>query len=657
MSGVGDPGVLNLVWLVPALPLAGAFANVLFGKRLGRWAGLLATAAVTGSFCFAAAILAKLVSMPADSRLFVRTLWQWVPLGNLDVPVSLRVDPLSALMIITVTGVGAAIHLYSVGYMRGDSGRGRYFANLNLFAFSMLTLVLADNFLLLFVGWEMVGLCSYLLIGHWFERPAAAVAAKKAFVTNRIGDFGFLLGTILIFATFRSLNFDTVFAGAGALAAGTATAISLLLFLGATGKSAQIPLYVWLPDAMEGPTPVSALIHAATMVTAGVYMVARTHVIFEASPAALDVVAGIGIATALIAALIAIGQDDIKRVLAYSTISQLGYMFLGLGVGAYAGGIFHLFTHAFFKALLFLGAGAVMHALAGETDMKKMGGLVRRLPVTAATFMAGWLAISGIPPFAGFFSKDHILAAVYSHSRLLWVLGLAGAGLTAFYASRVVFLVFFGRSRVAAGLEPHEAPPTMRLPLVLLGIASLGAGLLGVSSGSGVIQRFLSPVLGASEEQVLAGASSGALYARESGVGRLAGWHLPGSGLSEAVLAGISVAVALVAIWLAYTIYLRSDWLALRKRFAFPQRVLANKFYVDEVYSFFTVTIAGALGAFFASVLDMKVIDGSFGALAGGVTSGAARLRRLQTGYVRSYGLAVLVGAVALVGVLVARAA
>ncbi|MCL6432428.1 MAG: NADH-quinone oxidoreductase subunit L, partial [Anaerolineae bacterium] len=488
--------MLQYAWLVLVFPLAGVLINAFFGYRLGRRAcGALATVAVALSFLWGVGVLAGLLSRPAEAREVHLALWDWVVAGDLHVGLSLLVDPLSVVMLLVVTGVGALIHLYSNGYMREDPDYARFFTYLNLFIVGMLLLVLADNFLLLYLGWEAVGLCSYLLIGFWYQKKSAADAGKKAFIVNRVGDFGFALGIMLIFATFGTLGFREVFERAPVmLQAGgaVATAITLLLFTGAVGKSAQIPLYVWLPDAMEGPTPVSALIHAATMVTAGVYMVARTHVLFALAPFSSAVVAAIGTLTAIYAASIALVQTDIKRVLAYSTISQLGYMFLAVGVGAYAAGIFHLTTHAFFKALLFLGAGSVIHALGGEQDMRRMGGLFGKLRVTGTTFVVAWLAISGIPPLSGFFSKDEILAAAYhSGNVLLWLLGLITAGLTAFYMSRAVFMTFFGDSRVSpeAAHHLHESPPTMTLPLAALAVLAAVASLLAGDSANEALYK------------------------------------------------------------------------------------------------------------------------------------------------------------------------
>nr|MBA2724422.1 NADH-quinone oxidoreductase subunit L [Actinomycetota bacterium] len=491
-----------LVALVPAIGL------LFFGKRLSKVSGWIAVA--TLAVCFGAALMmiAELLRLPAEvdgaahgnGRVVIVHLFDWISVGNFSVGADFLVDQLAVVMTLVITGVGSLIALYSVGYMHGDERYHRFFAYLLLFVAAMLTLVLADNLLLMYVGWEGVGLCSYLLIGFWFERPAAANAAKKAFLINRIGDFSFLLGILLLAGTVGSLTVSAVngAAASGALAAGIATIAALLLFGGATGKSAQIPLYVWLPDAMEGPTPASALIHAATMVTAGVYMVARFGAVFGASAGdvALTVVAWTGALTALWAALMAAAQYDIKRVLAYSTVSQLGYMFLANGLEAYSAGIFHLVTHAFFKALMFLGAGSVMHALAGNVDMRKMGGLRKVMPITGLTFMAGWLAISGIVPFAGFFSKDAILAVAWQQGEYaLWGIGVFTALLTAFYMSRLYFRVFEGDLVVPEGTHPHESPWTMAVPLMVLGVLSVVGGALNLP-GILTFEHFLEPALG-----------------------------------------------------------------------------------------------------------------------------------------------------------------
>jgi proton-translocating NADH-quinone oxidoreductase chain L len=441
--------VTEAIWLIPALPLAGFLTLVLFGRRLGEpWAGWLATAAMVGSFAATLTVFAGLLAVPEEERFASQILWTWVAAGTFDVDIGFLADPLSIAMCLFITGIGALIHLYSIGYMHGDPNFSKFFVYLNLFAFSMLLLVLGDNLLLTFLGWEGVGVCSYLLISFWFTNPANASAGKKAFVTNRIGDMGFMLAIFLVFQNLGSIRYADILTRADELAGVTATAIVLLLLVAAAGKSAQLPLFVWLPDAMAGPTPVSALIHAATMVTSGVYLLTRMNpVLAESFGWAPLAVAWIGALTALVAATIAVAQTDIKKVLAYSTVSQLGYMFMAVGVGAFVPAVFHMITHAFFKALLFLGSGSVIHGLRGEQDMRRMGGLYRFMPVTAATFIVGWLAIAGVPPFSGFWSKDEILLYVWDESIVLWAIGLVTAVLTAFYMSRQVFLTFFGRLR------------------------------------------------------------------------------------------------------------------------------------------------------------------------------------------------------------------
>ena len=472
--------MIDLVWLIPIFPLIGFLINGLFGKRFPEkvigWIGALSVGA---SFLVALSIFMQLLGTDPASRSIQKIVYTWILSGELNVPIGFLVDPLSMVMLLVVTGVGFIIHVYSIGYMHGELGFRRFFAYLNLFVFNMLILVSANNFLLMFVGWEGVGLCSYLLIGYYYEKKSASDAGKKAFIVNRVGDFGFILGVLLIFVTFGTLTFPDVFAAAqDKLPAGGAlvTIITLMLFLGATGKSAQIPLFTWLPDAMEGPTPVSALIHAATMVTAGVYMVARCSVLFALAPVSLTVVAVIGGATAFFAATIGITQFDIKRVLAYSTISQLGYMFMACGVGAFSSGIFHLMTHAFFKALLFLAAGSVMHAMSGELDMRKMGALKSKLPYTWGTYLFGTLAIAGIFPFAGFFSKDEILYYSFQRHEGFWILGAVAAIMTSFYMFRSLFMTFYGKSRVdpETAHHVHESPSIMTVPLMILAFGSLG---------------------------------------------------------------------------------------------------------------------------------------------------------------------------------------
>jgi NADH-quinone oxidoreductase subunit L len=615
--------VLRSVWLVPALPLAGAAINLFAGKRLGRWAGILASGLMVVAFALALGVLADLLKLPGDERLVVRHLWDWISVGSFGVAADLRVDPLSVTMMLVVTGVGAVIHVYSIGYMDGDPRNGRFFSYMNLFCFFMLTLVLAQNFLLLYLGWEGVGLCSYLLIGFWFERPLAASAAKKAFVVTRIGDTFMLVGIALVFLRLGSLDFSAVLRPSieSVQPSGVFTVIALLLFAGAVGKSGQIPLHTWLPDAMEGPTPVSALIHAATMVTAGVYLVARTHVFFEISGVAITVALVIGLVTAVYAATCALGQDDFKRVLAYSTISQLGYMFFALGLKAYAAALFLLVTHAFYKALLFLSAGSVMHGLGGETDLKRMGGLRRAMPFTAAMFGVGALAIAGVPPLSGYFAKDQILEVANRSGYLIaWLVALVGAFLSALYVSRLMFLAFFGRDRTERAA--HESPPVMAVPLALLAVGAVFGGVLGLSATSGRLQGFLAPVLG----EVAEGAG----------------------GLPTAVLSVISVLAALAGIAVGWLVYGsgRVDWVALRVRFAGVHEFLAHGWYVDDVYSTSLVAPGKTGAAFLASAVDRRVIDGSVNGVGQLFQWAASRGRRLQTGLVRNYGLAFLVGVV-----------
>jgi NADH-quinone oxidoreductase subunit L len=620
--------MIHLIWPLPVLPLAGMLVNLFFGRRLGHRAHWVAVPAIGLAFGFAGAAFLRVWLY---KEAFRGPLFEWVVLGTFRAPVTLQLDPLSAVMLLVVTGVGFLIHVYSIGYMHEDPGYPRFFAYLNLFVFSMVMLVLAGNFLLLYVFWEAVGLCSYLLIGFWYTRESAANAGKKAFIVNRVGDFGFALGIMLIWTQLGTLEYPEVFGGAAGLTTGAATAISLLLFTGACGKSAQLPLHTWLPDAMEGPTPVSALIHAATMVTAGVYLVARAHALFERSGLALDVVAWVGVLTAVFAATIGLVQTDIKRVLAYSTVSQLGYMFVGVGVGAYAAGIFHLVTHAFFKALLFLGAGSVIHALAGEQDLRKMGGLARRLPSTWLTMLIATVAISGLPPFSGFFSKDEILGgAFFTHRYTIFALGLIGSGLTAFYMWRLVFLTFAGRSRVDphAAHHVHESPPVMTLPLWILAVFAAGAGVWGVPWPDGTwIGRFLDPVLGPGEAH-----HGGAAY----------------------VLMAVSTLAGLAGLVVAWWMYVGGavDLAKVGTPQSLVHRVLLHKYYVDELYDAVIVRPTVRLAEWCAGAFDLGVIDGAVNGVAALVARSAAALRRYQTGFVMNYALSMLIGAVALLGLL-----
>jgi NADH-quinone oxidoreductase subunit L len=626
----------DLAPFIIAAPLLGATVLLLFGRRVSRLAGHLASALVGISFVIGVVLFFQVLGVEGEERRAIVHLWEWIAAGDFGVGVDLRVDQLSVVMVLVVTGVGSLIHVYSIDYMHDDERYPRFFAYLNLFAAAMLLLVLADNVVLMFVGWEGVGLCSYLLIGFWFERDAAANAAKKAFIVNRIGDFSFMIGMFLLAFTVGSLAVGDINTAAqtGAMSAGLATIAALLLFGGAVGKSAQIPLYIWLPDAMEGPTPVSALIHAATMVTAGVYMVARLSPVYEAAgDSALLVVAWIGAATALWAALMAAAEYDIKRVLAYSTISQLGYMFLAMGVGAYSIGIFHLATHAFFKALMFLGAGSVMHALDGETDMRKMGGLRKVMPITGWTFLAGWLAISGIIPFSGFFSKDAILASAWADGAYaLWAVGVGTAVITAFYMSRMYFRVFEGPVEPAE-VHLHDAPPAMASALIPLGALSVIGGVLNLP-GVLTLEHFLEPVLGES---------------------------LVPEGLAPWLLGGAALVAAAFGIEAARRLYLEPD--ADRRRTSLQQPVMPlvtgarNKFYVDHYYGELLVLPAKGFAAWLTDFFDVRVIDGAVNGMAWIVAKTSEGLRHVQTGYVRNYAAAFLVGVVGLLGILVFRVA
>ncbi|MGO8718892.1 MAG: NADH-quinone oxidoreductase subunit L [Acidobacteriaceae bacterium] len=627
------------LWLLPLFPLAGFVINGTLGRRLPKavvsLVGLLFPAAAFVQVLWIVARVHQGLALPYLESFST----PWIAVTGFHANFSFLLDQLTLIMLLVVTGVGLVIHLYSVGYMAAEQGYWRFFSYMNLFLFFMLTLVLAANFLLLFVGWEGVGLVSYLLIGFYYTKDSAANAGKKAFIFNRVGDFGFLVAMFLLIAHFGTLSFSAVFSSISAhpgMPGGVLTAIALLLVLGATGKSAQIPLYVWLPDAMEGPTPVSALIHAATMVTAGVYMLARAHVLFDRSPLALMVVAIIGAATAFFAATIGILQTDIKRVLAYSTISQLGYMFLACGVAAYSMGIFHLLTHAFFKALLFLAAGSVIHALGGEQDMRNMGGLRKKLPITFWTMTAAVFAISGLFPFAGFFSKDAILAATFDAphgGKLLWAVGLVTAGLTSFYMFRLWYMTFFGSPRYdesTAGHGEHgahgvhESPWVMLLPLVILGILSLAGGWIGwpaALGGNDWIAHFLDPVFAAS--------GTGAAL-----VPTAADFHL------ERVLAGVSMLTALLGWWIADLMYRRKPQLAdAAARGAQPLYTLIwNKYWVDQIY---TGAIAGPILAISRNVLgrgvEAGVIDGANTAMTAGAGVASSGIRRMQSGNIRSY--------------------
>ncbi len=597
------------LWLIPALPLAGFVINGVFGRRFSKaLVNTVAIGSVLLAFAWAVKTVLALGETPISEHNF-----DWIVAGGFRVGCDFAVDRLTAVMLLVVTGVGSLIHIYSIGYMVHEGGYYRFFAYLNLFMFFMLTLVLAANYLVLFVGWEGVGLCSYLLIGFWFHKKSATNAGNKAFIVNRIGDYGFSLAMLLIVVTFGSLDFNTVFAAAASKPEGLLAAIAMLLLVGACGKSAQFPLYVWLPDAMEGPTPVSALIHAATMVTAGVYVVARSFPIYMHAPVALDRVAQIGLFTAAFAATIGLAQNDIKKVFAYSTVSQLGYMFLGLGSGAFSSGIYHLMTHAFFKALLFLGAGSVIHALSGEQDMRNMGGLRKKIPVTFWTLMCAALAISGVPPLAGFFSKDAILVAAYHHAPWMYWVGTITAGMTAFYVFRAMFMTFFGEYR---GHEhPHESPAVITIPLAVLAVLSVVGGFIRIPVW---LEKFF-PAAEAPE---------------------------------EFSLVAISVAAGLIGIALAYVMYIAKPALAdsISSNLGGLYRLVYNKYFVDEIYDATVVkpVVAGSRVVLWRGV-DAGLIDG----LANGIGSRSQGfggwLKLLQSGNIRSYATWVLFGSVILV--------
>ena len=618
-------------WLVCAFPLAGFVVLMAVGRRLGEpRAGWLATAAMAGSFVSSVVVFAGLMARDPAERRFVVTLFEWVPAGDFSVDAGLLVDPLSVTMALFVTGVGSLIHLYAIGYMHGDRDFSKFFVYLNLFAFSMLVLVLGDNLALTFLGWEGVGVCSYLLISFWFTEEANATAGKKAFITNRVGDWGFMLAIFWAFGALGSVRYLDLFGHAGSLPSSTTTAIVVLLFVGAAGKSAQLPLYIWLPDAMAGPTPVSALIHAATMVTAGVYLMVRVNPLIAVSDAwAPDMIAWVGVATALFAAGAAMAQNDIKKVLAYSTISQLGYMMLAVGTGAYVAAIFHMVTHAFFKALLFLGSGSVIHALSGDQDMRRYGALRAAMPVTSVTFIVGWLAIAGVPPFAGFWSKDEILAYAFDSSPALWVVGLVTAVLTAFYMSRLVFMTFYGEARYSDERHPHEPSPLMTVPLMVLAGAAVVAGVMNLPFTSDL--HFLGTWLKPS------------LFGNEA--------HLAVGGGLQWLLALVAVAGAVVGIAGAVAVYLRG-----RLPASLVERpAAARAFYVDDLVTRF-VGGPGRKAFDLVAAFDSKVVDGAVDGVGRSVRAGGTALRRVQSGFVRSYALLTAAGAVALLVWFISRA-
>jgi NADH-quinone oxidoreductase subunit L len=621
--------------LILILPLLGVLFNLFAGPRLGRTAvNIVGPGVIFAAFGVAIWTMFQLCAMPPGSALEF-TLWQWITAGAFHVDLAVRIDALSAVMLLIVTGVGSFIHLYSVGYMAHDEDFARYFAYMNLFMLSMLTLVLADNLLMMFVGWEGVGLCSYLLIAFWYTNPEFAYNGRKAFIANRVGDAGFILGILTLVWTFSThgvwtLTFAGMQAHAGLLGTG-ATIAGLLLFVGATGKSAQIPLYVWLPDAMVGPTPVSALIHAATMVTAGVYMVVRLNFLYSLSPPAMEVIAVIAAVTSFFAATVAIVQPDIKRVLAYSTISQIGYMFLGAGVGAFASGIFHVMTHAFFKGLLFLCSGSVIHALHGEQDMNRMGGLWRKLPITYATMLIATFAISAFPGFSGYFSKDLILESAYTSGHFwLWLLGVITAGLTSLYMFRLIFMTFHGPSRVDPEKAPHvhESPPVMTIPLIVLAVFAIGGGWIGLPDGflwGNIFVHFLQPITGVFHPTIEASAIALSVVASGAGIaGIIIAWvlYIAVPGLPGAIHAAVG------------DLY----------------RVLLGKYYIDEFYDrFITRPLFWIAGTALNRGIDQNGIDGAVNGTAVEVESLSQAVRKIESGNVQHYVFAYLIGALAVV--------
>jgi NADH-quinone oxidoreductase subunit L len=643
--------ILDHLWIIPLLPLLGSAINGLLG---GKWPNKIINSVALGatglSFLAALEGVREFTQLPEDQIPWIQHYFTWIAAGSFRAGFDLQLDQLTVVMLLVVTGVGFLIHIYSTGYMAHEGGYYRFFSYLNLFMFFMLILVLAANYVLLFVGWEGVGLCSYLLIGFYFLKKSASDAGKKAFIVNRIGDFGFMLGMFLLFRTFHTLDFTTLFAAASSPSwgheawgqFGTFTIACLLLFMGATGKSAQLPLYVWLPDAMEGPTPVSALIHAATMVTAGVYVVARSHILFMHSETAMVVVAVIGCATAFFAATIGLVQTDIKRVLAYSTVSQLGYMFLACGVGAFSAGIFHLMTHAFFKALLFLAAGSVIHAMGGEQDMRHMGGLSKKIKYTYWTMLIATLAIAGIPPLAGFFSKDAILLSAFQipGGHPLYAIGLLTALLTSFYMFRLIFLTFFGKQRYDEHhVHVHESPWSMLGPLVVLEVLSVIGGWLaapGLWGGPDYFTSFLAPVF--------ATAASGA-----EGVNEAAAHQL------EIILAVVAVASALIGLGVAYWLYLRqpSKPEQIAKSMQPIYKTLLNKYYVDELYAALIVKpLLWISTNVLWKIVDVAGIDGTVNGIARGATDVGDVVRHAQSGNTRSYAVWVVIGAIVIIAVI-----
>ncbi|MGJ1392496.1 NADH-quinone oxidoreductase subunit L [Sphingobacterium spiritivorum] len=631
--------MIELIWLIPLLPLIGFLINGIGQHILPKsLVGVIGSGVVLASFLISCGIFSTVYEarVAGDAAVFTQEIFNWIKVGNLSISLSFLVDPLSSIMLLIVTGIGFLIHVYSIGYMHKDKGFGKFFAYLNLFIFFMLLLVLGSNYLVMFIGWEGVGLCSYLLIGFWYTNDSYASAAKKAFVMNRIGDLGFLLAVFFIFYAFGSLEFASVFPKAKELAMGDTSllVITILLFIAATGKSAQIPLFTWLPDAMAGPTPVSALIHAATMVTAGIYMIARSNIMFTLSPVTMQIIAIIGVATALLAAFIALTQNDIKKVLAYSTVSQLGYMFLGLGVGAFTGAFFHVLTHAFFKALLFLGAGSVIHAMSDEQDMRKMGGLRKKLPVTYFTMLIGTIAIAGIPPLSGFFSKDEILAFAFAENKLLWTIGFIAALCTAFYMFRLLYLTFFGTFR---GTEEqkhhlHESPVSMTLPLIILAVLAAVGGLMNIPEALGgghKLANFLAPVF--ADSQSIKGT-----------------FHIDHQ--TEYILMAVSALAAVIMAVVAYGRYVKRGYVP--KSDALEDsglhKLSYHKLYVDELYDSVIVKPLNTFSRFLYKVIDRSGIDGIVNGIGNLFVSSGKVIRQLQNGHVGFYIFMMVVAVVVL---------
>jgi NADH-quinone oxidoreductase subunit L len=638
LPGTTAPLPTLLYLLIPGLPFLGFLINGLLNRRLsGTVAGVISSAAVLGSF------LISVVLFRNFEYQYTVQLFDWITVGSLQIPFSYQIDQLSLIMLLLVTGVSFLIHVYSIGYMHHDENVGKFFSFLNLFVFSMLVLVLGSNFVILFIGWEGVGLCSYLLIGFWNTNTSYNNAAKKAFIINRIGDLGFLLGIFLIYLTFNSVQYGEVFQKAslgqfGTYGAGIVTVITLLLFVGAMGKSAQLPLYTWLPDAMAGPTPVSALIHAATMVTAGIYLVLRANVLFTLAPQTLEVIAIVGLATAFFAATIGLAQNDIKKVLAYSTVSQLGYMFLALGVMGYSSALFHVLTHAFFKALMFLGAGSVIHAMSNEQDLRNMGGLRKALPITFLTFLIGCLAISGIPPFAGFFSKDEILSHVYEHNKVMWAVGLFTSFLTAFYMFRLLFLAFFGEFR---GTEKqrahlHESPASMTLPLIILAVLSAVGGFMGAPMflGKHYLADYLAPLF---------------TYSRQI---NQAAFSAEPEHNTELMLIGLSVAAGVLGIVLAYVQYVARAQrpAADEAQRSGPESLVYHKYYIDELYNSLFVRPIMALSKGLVDFVENGLIAPVLNGLGRITLGGGQLLRSVQTGSVETYLILMVIGIVLVLG-------